>query len=110
MRAYRSNDLVALPAGRFLVGEIFARMRLLGVPVLADVGIRVLLLIQIAECVVDFSVLAFVCSNCDRISEYSFKSGLELTVIEHVEHRALAFRHFPIIDGNFWCLEVLPLW
>ena len=57
------NNLMTLPAGRFGEGKILAWMRLLRVPVLAHEGVGVFVLIEIAESVVDFAMLAFVCPN-----------------------------------------------
>jgi hypothetical protein len=57
------NDLVALPTGRLVMNKVLPGMRLLGVPVLADVGIGVLLLVKVAKCMVDLAVFAFVCTN-----------------------------------------------
>jgi hypothetical protein len=52
-----SDNLVAFPAGRLGVGEALARMRLLRIPVLAHEGVRVLLLVEVAEGVVDLTTL-----------------------------------------------------
>jgi hypothetical protein len=63
-RSQSSDDFVALPASWFGEGQALARMRLLRVPVLAHERIGVLLLIEVAESVVDFAMLALICTDC----------------------------------------------
>jgi hypothetical protein len=58
-----SNNLMTLPAGGFWVCEIPGRVGLLWIPVLAHKGVGVFLLIEITECVVDFAMLALICTN-----------------------------------------------
>jgi hypothetical protein len=58
-----SNDLVSFPAGRFRVVQTFGRVWLVRVPVDADEGVRVVLLIEIAEGVIDFAMLALIRAN-----------------------------------------------
>jgi hypothetical protein len=63
-----SDDLVAFPASGFGVRKALARMRLLRVPVLADEWVGILFLIEVAEGVIDFAMLAFICTNYCSVS------------------------------------------
>jgi hypothetical protein len=58
-----SDDLVALPASWLGKLQAFAGMWFLRVPVLADEGVGIILLIEIAEGMVDLAMLALVCTN-----------------------------------------------
>lgn len=58
-----SNDLVSFPTGGFGMLQTFGRVWLVWVPVLADEGVGVVLLIEIAEGVVDFTMFTLVCAN-----------------------------------------------
>lgn len=58
-----SDDLVPLPASRLHMRKVLCRMRLLWVSVLAHVWVRVFLLIEVTECVINFSMLGLVCAN-----------------------------------------------
>jgi hypothetical protein len=62
-RSQSSNDLVAFPASWFGEIEAFTGMWLHRVPVLTHKGVGVLLLIEVAEGVVDFSMLALICTD-----------------------------------------------
>ena len=59
---------MSFPASWLGVGEILGRMRLLWVAVLAYIWIRILLLIEVAKRVVDFSVLALICADYFEVS------------------------------------------
>jgi hypothetical protein len=43
--------------------KVLRRMRLLWISVLTHVGVRVFLLIKVTECVINFSMLGFICTN-----------------------------------------------
>jgi hypothetical protein len=43
--------------------KVLCRMRLLWVSVLAHIWVRVFLLIEVTECVINFSMLGLVCAN-----------------------------------------------
>jgi hypothetical protein len=57
------DDILALPPSGFHVSQILGGMRLLGILILAVVGIGVLLLVEVPKGVVDLSVLALVGAN-----------------------------------------------
>ena len=58
-----SDNLVSLPASRLHMRKVLRRMRLLWISVLTHVGVRVFLLIKVTECVINFSMLGFICTN-----------------------------------------------
>ncbi len=60
---YRSDDLVSFPASWLLECEIFARMWLRWVLVLAYIGVGIFFLVEIAESVVHLPMLALICTN-----------------------------------------------
>lgn len=67
------DDVIAFPASGAHVGEIFRGMRFVVVLVFASVWIGILLLVEVAECVVYFSVLAFVGANYRMLAYMSTK-------------------------------------
>jgi hypothetical protein len=58
-----SNDLVSFPASRLHVRQVLGRMRLLRVTILAHVRVRVLLLVEVTEGVVDLAMLTLICAD-----------------------------------------------
>jgi hypothetical protein len=56
------DDILALPASRTHVSQVLCWMRAVRL-VLAGIRIGVLLLVEVSECVVHFSVLALVGAN-----------------------------------------------
>lgn len=67
-------------------------MRLRLILVFRDVRVGVVVLIEVAQGVVDLSVLRLIGPNVE----------------EQVSHRALAFGHVPVLDGDVWGLHFLP--
>ena len=63
---HASNDLTTLPSRWFLVLDIFGWMRRLEVLVLGDVGVGILFLVQVAERVIDFTMLGLVGANVEE--------------------------------------------
>jgi hypothetical protein len=57
------DDLVSLPASRLHVRKVLCRMRLLWVSVFAHVWVRVFLLVEVTEGMVNFSMLGFICAD-----------------------------------------------
>lgn len=89
----RSNDLLPLPPHAPKILDPLARVRLRRILVLAHKRIRIRLLVQIAQRVVDLAVLGLVRSD----------------IQQQIAHAALALGHVPVADGNLGGLEVLPL-
>jgi hypothetical protein len=104
------DNLVAFPTGRLGESKIFARMRLLGIPVLTHKGIGILLLIEITKGVIHFAVFALVGSNC-HVSTRSACVAChnELTVEEQIAHRSMAFGHLPVVYSDIRSLQLFPL-
>jgi hypothetical protein len=63
------DDLVSLPTCRFWKGKILAWVRLFWIFIFAYEGVGILLLIEVAEGMVDFTMLALVCTNYCLLAE-----------------------------------------
>ena len=63
-----------------------------GVLVLALVRVRIARLVQVAEGMVDLPVFRLICSDIEQ----------------QVLHLVLVFWHLPVMDGDFWCLQLGP--
>lgn len=74
--------------------DVLARMRLTRVLVLRNERIGIVLLIQVAQRVVDLAMLRFVRSD----------------VQQQVSHGTTPLGHVPILNGNVWRHKLLPLW
>jgi hypothetical protein len=61
---------VAFPASWLRVVETLARVRLLGVLIFADKRIRILLLVKIAESMIDFSMFALVSADYQELAQH----------------------------------------
>ncbi len=89
-----SNHFLPIPSRRLDIFDAFARMRFGIILVLADEGVRVRLLLEVAQGMVDLPVLGFVGTD----------------VVKQIAHGAVTLRHVPILHRNLRCLEALPLW
>ena len=85
-----SDNIISLPSKWFDVLNAFAWVWLVGVLVLAHKWIGVLLLVKISKRVVDFAVFSLICSD----------------IQQEVSHGSRTLGHLPIIDSQFWNLEL----
>lgn len=88
-----SDAILPLPASRLVVLNALGRVWLALILVLADIRIRIILLIKVSKRVVDLAVLALVRAD----------------VQQQVAHSTLAFRHIPVLDRNVRRHHLLPL-
>jgi hypothetical protein len=64
------NNFVAFPTSRLRKRKVLARMRLFRVPVLAHKRVGIFFLIEVAKGVIDFTVLALVCTDCCALARH----------------------------------------
>jgi hypothetical protein len=105
-----SDNLMSLPASRFGMLEALGWMWDFRIPVLAHVGVGVVLLIEITKGVVDFAMLALVCTDYHMLARRSGQIWIVLTVKKQIAHCAMALRHLPVVDGDFRSFHLFPLW
>lgn len=87
-----SNDLLPLPTCRFDMLNSFAWVWLRWFCVLGNEWIRILLLVQVSQRMIDLPVLRFIRPNIEQ----------------QVPHRLFSLRHIPVPNRNLWCLQSLP--
>ena len=101
---------MSLPARWLWVVKALGGMRLLRVLVFAHERVRVLLLIEVAEGVVNLSMLALVCTDCFLLVPGSWMWVEVLTVKEQIAHGSVTLRHLPVVDGDLGSLQLFPFW
>ena len=62
------DDLVSFPASWLLMRKVLCWVWFFRISILANVGVGILLLVEVTKGMVDFSMLAFVCADWGDVS------------------------------------------